>query len=90
MKIIDTFAETKTLTQNVVVLCYLLNQQLVKIIILIKFYVIKEVLQGEAEKVSLSKIDLLNKSLLTSPSSISSLHTKADSVTIHPSTINEH
>ena len=47
------------------------------------------VLKGEAEKVSNSKINLLNKSLLTAPSDSYPAYTqKGDSVTIFPSTFN--
>ncbi len=47
------------------------------------------VLKGEAEKVSNSKINLLNKSLLTAPSDSYPAYTqKGDSVTIFPTTFN--
>ena len=44
-------------------------------------------LQGEAEKVSSSKINLLNKSLLTSPSSFYPAYTQSgNSITVYPNT----
>ena len=47
------------------------------------------VLQGQAEKVNINKIELLNKSLLTSPSSQYPAYTqKGDSITIYPTTFN--
>jgi hypothetical protein len=91
-EVIDTFAVTKTLTQNINNIYYLPSQSTTGD----DYYLMNKilcyqggVLQGEAEKVSLNKIDLLNKSLLTSPSLQYPAYTqKADSVTIYPSTIN--
>ena len=86
------FAVTKTLVQNVNNIYYLPSQSTTGD----DYYLINKilcynagVLKGEAEKVSNSKINLLNKSLLTAPSDSYPAYTqKGDSVTIFPSTFN--
>ena len=91
-EVIDTFVVTKTLTQNSGNIYYLPSQNTTGD----DYYLINKILcyqnsilQGEAEKVSLSKIDLLNKSLLTSPSLQYPAYTqKGNSITIYPNTIN--
>lgn len=91
-EVIDTFVVTKTLTQNSGNIYYLPSQNTTGD----DYYLMNKILcyqnsilQGEAEKVSLSKIDLLNKSLLTSPSLQYPAYTqKGNSITIYPNTIN--
>jgi len=91
-EVIDSFAVTKTLTQNVNNIYYLPSQTTTGD----DYYLINKilcynagVLKGEAEKVSNSKINLLNKSLLTAPSDSYPAYTqKGDSVTIFPATFN--
>tara|TARA_Y100001972_G_scaffold47485_1_gene58552 strand:+ start:159 stop:884 length:726 start_codon:yes stop_codon:yes gene_type:complete len=91
-EVIDSFAVTKTLVQNVNNIYYLPSQSTTGD----DYYLINKilcynagVLKGEAEKVSNSKINLLNKSLLTAPSDSYPAYTqKGDSVTIFPSTFN--
>jgi hypothetical protein len=91
-EVIDSFAVTKTLTQNVNNIYYLPSQTTTGD----DYYLINKilcynagVLKGEAEKVSNSKINLLNKSLLTAPSDSYPAYTqKGDSVTIFPTTFN--
>jgi hypothetical protein len=89
-EVIDSFAVTKTLVQNVSNIYYLPSQTTTGD----DYYLINKilcynagVLKGEAEKVSNSKINLLNKSLLTAPSDLYPAYTqKGDSVTIFPTT----
>lgn len=91
-EVIDSFAVTKTLIQNVSNIYYLPSQTTTGD----DYYLINKilcynagVLKGEAEKVSNSKINLLNKSLLTAPSDSYPAYTqKGDSVTIFPTTFN--
>ncbi len=91
-EVIDSFAVTKTLIQNVNNIYYLPSQTTTGD----DYYLINKilcynagVLKGEAEKVSNSKINLLNKSLLTAPSDSYPAYTqKGDSVTIFPATFN--
>lgn len=91
-EVIDSFAVTKTLVQNVSNIYYLPSQTTTGD----DYYLINKilcynagVLKGEAEKVSNSKINLLNKSLLTAPSDLYPAYTqKGDSVTIFPTTFN--
>tara|TARA_R100001509_G_scaffold155161_1_gene117411 strand:- start:91 stop:816 length:726 start_codon:yes stop_codon:yes gene_type:complete len=91
-EVIDSFAVTKTLIQNVNNIYYLPSQTTTGD----DYYLINKilcynagVLKGEAEKVSNSKINLLNKSLLTAPSDSYPAYTqKGDSVTIFPTTFN--
>ena len=91
-EVIDSFAVTKTLVQNVSNIYYLPSQTTTGD----DYYLINKilcynagVLKGEAEKVSNNKINLLNKSLLTAPSDLYPAYTqKGDSVTIFPTTFN--
>jgi len=91
-EVIDSFAVTKTLVQNVSNIYYLPSQTTTGD----DYYLINKilcynagVLKGEAEKVSNSKINLLNKSLLTAPSDLYPAYTqKGNSVTIFPTTFN--
>ena len=91
-EVIDSFAVTKTLVQNVSNIYYLPSQTTTGD----DYYLINKilcynagVLKGEAEKVSNSKINLLNKSLLTAPSDLYPAYTqKGDSVTIFPTNFN--
>ena len=71
-EVIDTFSVTKTLVQNSNNIYYLPSQTTTGD----DYYLLNKVLcydggvlKGQAEKVSINKIDLLTKSLLTSPSS---------------------
>jgi len=91
-EVIDSFVVTKTLVQNVSNIYYLPSQTTTGD----DYYLINKilcynagVLKGEAEKVSNSKINLLNKSLLTAPSDLYPAYTqKGNSVTIFPTTFN--
>tara|TARA_E500000081_G_C6122724_1_gene348998 strand:- start:1390 stop:2121 length:732 start_codon:yes stop_codon:yes gene_type:complete len=91
-EVIDSFSVTKTLVQNSNNIYYLPSQTTTGD----DYYLLNKVLcydggvlKGQAEKVSINKIDLLNKSLLTSPSSQYPAYTqKGDSITIFPATFN--
>jgi hypothetical protein len=91
-EVIDSFAVTKTLTQNLNNIYNLPSQSTTGD----DYYLINKilcynagVLKGEAEKVSNNKIDLLNKSVLTSPSDQYPAYTqKGNTVTIYPNTFN--
>ena len=83
-EVIDYFSKFATLTPNTVNVYTLPSD----------YYLINQIscftggqLQGEAEKVSSSKINLLNKSLLTSPSSLYPAYTQSgNSITVYPNT----
>ena len=83
-EVIDYFSKFATLTQSAGNIFSLPDD----------YYLINQIscftggqLQGEAEKVSSSKINLLNKSLLTSPSSLYPAYTQSgNSITVYPNT----
>ena len=87
-EVIDTFSVTSFLTQKTGNVYYLPSQSTTGS----DYYLLNKVLcftsgvlKGEAEKVSHSKITLLNNSLLTAPSTIFPAYTQeADEITIFP------
>ena len=91
-RLLIVFSVTKTLVQNLNNIYYLPSQTTTGD----DYYLLNKVLcyqggvlQGQAEKVSINKIDLLNKSILTSPSNQYPSYTqKGDSITIFPITFN--
>lgn len=89
-EVIDTFSVTSFLTKKTTNVYYLPSQATTGS----DYYLLNKVLcfsggvfKGEAEKVSHSKITLLNSSLLTTPSTIFPAYTQeADEITIYPVT----
>lgn len=87
-EVIDIFSETKTLTQNLLNQFFLPSQNTTED----DYYIINKVLcssngvyQGEAEKVSNSKITMLNASNLTSPTlSFPAYALQGNFITIYP------
>ena len=89
-EVIDTFSVTSFLTQKTQNVFYLPSQSTTGS----DYYLLNKVLcfsggtlKGEAEKVTHSKITMLNSSLLTSPSTLFPAYTQeADEITIFPNT----
>ena len=91
-EVIDTFSITSFLTQKTQNVYFLPSQSTTGS----DYYLLNKVLcfsggalKGEAEKVSHSKITMLNSSLLTAPSTIFPAYTQeADEIAIYPNTFN--
>jgi hypothetical protein len=91
-EVIDTFSITSFLTQKTQNVYFLPSQSTTGS----DYYLLNKVLcfsggalKGEAEKVSHSKITMLNSSLLTAPSTIFPAYTQeADEIAVYPNTFN--